>query len=127
MSSTTRRRVVSPQRPRTCGARRAQAEQALKLNEYAALKRPDDPLANSQLGMAEFALGQFDAAEKHLLKAVKLDPAHFSHPQLQLAELYLRRKQPARAAEQLEDFLLRHPDWPGAAAMREGIAKLRAQ
>ena len=59
--------------------------------------------------------------------ARQLDPGHFSHPQLTLAEVYLRRKQYGRAAGELEDFLRRHPDWPGAAKMREAIAGLRAR
>jgi Tfp pilus assembly protein PilF len=89
------------------------------------LKRPNDALANSQLGMNYFALGKMDLAEKYLLEAVRLDPAHFSHPQLLLAEIYLRKNDRARAAAQLEDFLNRHPDWPSADQMRNAITKLR--
>lgn len=102
-------------------------EEALRFNLYAVLSRPADALANAQLGMTYFAVGNLDLAEKYLLAARELDPGHFSHPQLTLAEVYLRRKQYARAAGELEDFLRRHPDSAGAARMREAIAKLRAR
>ncbi len=102
-----------------------QLDEAWKYNVDAVLKRPADPLANSQLGMTYLALNKYELAEKYLLEASRLDPAHFSHPQLQLAEVYLRRKEPLRAADQLEDFLRYHPDYSRAAAMRRVIAKLR--
>ena len=103
------------------------AEEALRFNLYAVLSRPNDALANAQLGMTYFAVGSLDLAEKYLVVARKLDPGHFSHPQLTLAEVYLRRKQYAQAAGELEDFLRRHPDWAGAAKMRDAIAGLRAR
>lgn len=101
-------------------------DDAWPYNVHAVLKRPQDPLAHSQLGMTYFGLGKMDLAEKHLLEAVRLDGAHFSHPQLLLAEIYVRREEPGRAAEQLSHFLRLHPDWPQAAAMEQAIAKLRS-
>lgn len=95
-------------------------------NVHAVLKRPQDPLAQSQLGMTYYGLGKLDLAEKHLLEAVRLDGAHFSHPQLLLAEIYVRRGEPGKAADQLSHFLRLHPDWPQAANMREAIKKLRS-
>jgi Tfp pilus assembly protein PilF len=62
-----------------------------------------------------------------LEKARQVDPAHFSHPQLVLAEIHLRRGEKAAAAEAMEDFLAHHPDWPQAAKMREKIADLRGK
>lgn len=100
--------------------------EAWAYNVHAVLKRPQDPLAHSQLGMTYFGLGKLDLAEKHLLEAVRLDGAHFSHPQLLLAEIYMRRGEPGRAADQLAHFLRLHPDWPQAAKMREAIGKLRS-
>jgi Tfp pilus assembly protein PilF len=99
-----------------------QPEEALQHNRHAVLTRPNDALANSQLGMSYFQLGHLEPAEKYLQTAVKLDPAHFSHPQLLLAQIHLKRGERQAAAEDLEDFLRRHPDWPQAAAMRETIA-----
>ncbi|HLK68186.1 MAG TPA: tetratricopeptide repeat protein [Bryobacteraceae bacterium] len=100
-------------------------DEAWKYNAYAVLTRPNDALANSQLGMTYFEEGNLDLAEKHFLEAQRIDPTHFSHPQLFLAEIYLRRGQRDRAAATMEDFLLHHPDWPQAAKMRDVIAGLR--
>lgn len=100
-------------------------DEAWKYNLNAVLRRPNDALANSQLGMTYFGLGRFDLAEKYLLEAIRLDPAHFSHPQLTLAEIYLRRSDKARAADVLEDFLRRHPDNPARDSIRAVISKLR--
>lgn len=102
-------------------------DEAYHYNLHAVLKRPRDALANSQLGMNYFALGKADLAEKYLLEARRLDPGHFSHPQLLLAEIYLRRQEAAKAAEQLEEFLKYHPDWPTASNIRGAIMKLRRE
>ncbi len=100
-------------------------DEALKYNLYAVLTRPQDALANSQLGMNYFALGDLDRGQKYLTAAKQIDPAHFSHPQLTLAEIHLRRGNRGAAADELEDFLKHHPDWPQAAKVRVGIEKLR--
>jgi Tfp pilus assembly protein PilF len=100
-------------------------EEALQYNLHAVLKQPSDALANSQLGMTYLMLGNSANAEKYLLNAVSLDPAHFSRPQLFLAELYLRRGDRAGAVRQLESFLSANPDSPEAATLRARIASLR--
>jgi tetratricopeptide (TPR) repeat protein len=102
-------------------------DEAWLYNGYAVLVRPNDALANSQMGLTFFEMGDFDLAVKHLEKARQLDPAHFSHPQLVLAEIHLRRGEKAAAADALEDFLAHHPDWPQAAKMREKIGELRGK
>jgi Tfp pilus assembly protein PilF len=101
-------------------------QEALSYNLYCVLQRPNDALANSQLGMNYFYLGDLERALKYLKTAKGLDPGHFSHPQLLLVEIYLRRNDAAAAAAEMEDFLRHHPDWPAAAKMREAITKLRA-
>ena len=100
-------------------------DEAWKYNGFAVLERPGDALANSQMGMTYFQMGNLDQAQKYLEKARTLDPAHFSHPQLMLAEIHLRRGERTAAAECLEDFLRQHPDWPQAEKMREAIEKLK--
>lgn len=100
---------------------------AQDFNRRAVEARPEDALANSQLGMNLFALGDLDQAVGYLKEAKRLDPAHFSHPQLVLAEIYLRRFDKAAAAGELEDFLKHHPDYPQAPKMRAEIVRLRAQ
>jgi Tfp pilus assembly protein PilF len=100
-------------------------DEALEVNVHATLTRPGDALANSQLGLTYFELGQFDSAVKYLERARSLDPAHFSHPQLTLAEIHLRRGEKREAAAVLEEFLQHHPDYPQAVNMRRSIVELR--
>jgi tetratricopeptide (TPR) repeat protein len=100
-------------------------DEALDYNLYAVLARPADALANSQLGMSYFMAGNLALARKYLLVAKKLDPAHFSHPQLILAEIAMRENKPEEAVGELEDFLKRHPDAENAEKIRAGIQKLR--
>ena len=102
-------------------------DEALKYNLQAVRRRPNDALANSQLGMSYFGAGNLDLAEQYLLAAQQVDPAHFSHPQMLLAEIYMRRNQPVKAADELDDLLKRHPDLPGAAKIRAEIARLRGK
>lgn len=100
-------------------------DEARPYNLYAVLKRPRDPLAHSQLGMTYFLLHRWPEAEKHLREAIRLDPAHFSHPQLMLADILENRGDQAGAAAQLEDFLRLHPDSPLAEKIRARMAELR--
>ena len=100
-------------------------DEAWDYNVHAVLLRPGDALAQSQLGMTYFEMGRPELAEKHFQQAVALDPAHFSHPQLFLAEIHLRRGDRKAAAGDLENFLQHHPDWPQAAKMKETILTLR--
>jgi tetratricopeptide (TPR) repeat protein len=100
-------------------------DEALDYNVRAVLTRPNDALANSQLGMVYFELGQFDQALKYLERARQTDPAHFSHPQLFLAEIHLRRGEKREAANVMEDFLSHHPDYPQAAKVRQNIEEWR--
>ncbi len=102
-------------------------DEARDYNVHAVLTRPNDALANSQLGMTYYGLGNLELAEKYFRIAVRLDPAHFSHPQLFLAEIDLRRGDTRTAAADLQDFLRHHPDWPQAAKMREQIAAWRGR
>jgi tetratricopeptide (TPR) repeat protein len=102
-------------------------DEALEYNRRAVQKSPNDALANSQLGMAYFYTGHLDLAEKYLTTAKQIDPAHFSHPQILLAEIDLRRNEPSAAADELEDLLRQHPDLPNAAKIKEEIVRLRAE
>ncbi|HLJ17503.1 MAG TPA: tetratricopeptide repeat protein [Bryobacteraceae bacterium] len=99
--------------------------EALQYNLFAVLQRPNDALANSQLGMSYFAIGNLELAEKYLTISKRLDPAHFSHPQLLLAEIHLRRGENAAAVAELKDFLEWHPDDREAPHVRQLIAQLQ--
>jgi tetratricopeptide (TPR) repeat protein len=100
-------------------------DEALQYNRHAVLTRPNDALANAQLGMTYFYLGNAELSRKYLTAATRIDPGHFSHPQLMLAEIDIRQGDRAAAARELEEFLKYHPDWPEAAKLKEHIARLR--
>jgi tetratricopeptide (TPR) repeat protein len=100
--------------------------EALDRNSQAVALRPNDALAQSQLGMTYYLLGQFDLATKHLEQAREIDPTHFSFPQLILAQIHFRQGDPHAAADALEDFLSHHPDWPQATAVRNMIVQARS-
>ena len=100
-------------------------EDALPYNQYAVLARPQSALANSQIGMNHFFLGDAPQALGYLEKAKRLDPSHFSHPQLILARLHTQQGRAPEAIEELEDFLLRHPDSPKADQVQQSIENLR--
>jgi outer membrane protein assembly factor BamD (BamD/ComL family) len=87
---------------------------------------PVDALAQAQLGMSYFYLGQLDAAEKHLKQAKSLEPGHFSHPQLFLMQIYAKRNRTPEAILEMEEFLKLHPDSAKAPRIRELLQKVRA-
>jgi uncharacterized protein HemY len=98
----------------------------MEYNLKAVLQRPNDALANAQLGMSYFMLGRYDLASKYLERTREIDPANMTYPQLMLFQIHVRRGERGAAASDLEDFLARHPDWPQAVKVRETIAGLRA-
>ena len=100
--------------------------EAYTFNLYSVLERPEDALANSQMGMNYFALGRFDLARKYLNEARRIDPGHFSRPQLLLAEICLRRGDKRGAIRELQEYLRYHPDIPNRASIEASIQKLRA-
>lgn len=100
-------------------------EEAERYNRHAVLRQPGDALAHSQLGMTLLYLGKLEAAEASLREAIRLDVAHFSHPQLHLAEVLLRQGKMQETADTLEGFLRVQPDTPGAESIRAKIAELR--
>ena len=102
-------------------------DEALDRNVQAVALRDNDALGQSQLGTTYFLLGNLSLAKKHLERAREIDPAHFSHPQLLLAEIDVREGDPRAAASVLDDFLAHHPDWPQADSMRKAIAELRSR
>jgi outer membrane protein assembly factor BamD (BamD/ComL family) len=76
--------------------------------------------------MSYFYRGDLESAVKYLTISKQLDPAHFSHPQLLLAEIHLRRNEREPAVSELRDFLKLHPDAPEAAEVRAQIARIGA-
>jgi Tfp pilus assembly protein PilF len=100
------------------------AADALSFNQRAVRDRPEDALANAQLGMNYFKLDQFDQAEQYLLAAKRLDPAHFTQPQLFLADIYVRRGNRQAAIQELEEVLALRPDGPLSDSIRHNLAQL---
>ncbi len=102
-------------------------DEALGYNRYAETLRPDDALANSQLGRNHFLLGSNKEAIKYLRKAKGIDPGHFSLPQVTLAEIYSREGKVEAAIRELEDYVARHPDSQRAEATRQTLTRLKAE
>jgi Tfp pilus assembly protein PilF len=100
--------------------------EALPFNQRAVRDRPEDALANAQLGINYFKLDQFDQAEQYLQAAKRLDPAHFTQPQVFLADIYARRGNRSAAIKELEDVLALRPDGPLSDKIRHNLAQLSA-
>lgn len=101
------------------------AEEALGFSQRAAFALSGDASAQAQLGMNLYQLGKLAEAEKALLVAKRLDPEHYTLPQLFLAEIYARRGEKARAAGELRELLSRQPAEALAATLRNTLAKLQ--
>ena len=102
-------------------------DEALPFNRFAVLSRPHDALANSQLGMNYFMLRNLESSQEYLEIAKRIDPAHFSYPQLTLARIHLLRNERTLAAQEFHDFLHRHPDASESAHVREQLAALEQE
>ena len=99
-------------------------EESLVYNKKAVSLDPRDPLANSQLGLSYLALKMYPEAEDHLLKCKSLDPAHFSHPQVTLAELYRQLGDSQGMLRELKEFIFYHPDDGKVPALRQIMKNL---
>jgi tetratricopeptide (TPR) repeat protein len=99
-------------------------DEAIEVNSRAHDTRPQDALATAQLGLSHFLAGQDEDALNYLLLTEELDPAHFTNPQLPLAQIYLRHSEGQAALEELEDFLRYHPDSPEAPSVRATIERI---
>ena len=100
-------------------------EEALETNAQAARLRTEEPLARSQLGLCYLRLGRLEDAEEQLKLVKKLDPGHFSSPQLTLAEIYRRRRNFGAVAAEIEEFLRYHPDSPRAEQLQKRLQVTR--
>ena len=100
-------------------------EEALVTNARAVSLRAEEPLARSQLGLCYLRLGRPQEAEEQLKLAKKLDPGHFSGPQIALAEIYRRRRDFAAVAAEIEEFLRYHPDSPRTAQLQKRLQVTR--
>ena len=101
------------------------ASEAMEINQRAQAARPLDALANAQLGLSYFRLGDFEHAVQYLQQTKHLDPGHFTNPQIALARIYLRRSREKEALQELQDFLEQHPDSPEADNVRATIERIQ--
>jgi tetratricopeptide (TPR) repeat protein len=101
------------------------AEEALGFNQRAAFALSGDASAQAQLGMNYYQLGRLAESEKALLAAKRLDPDHYTLPQLFLAEIYARQGDKAGARAQIEELLARRPAESLAATLRQISERLK--
>jgi len=99
--------------------------EALEINRRAQEARPNDALVNAQLGHNYFALDEYDQALEYLERTKALDPAHYTHPQILLAEIHLRRFEEEAAVREMEEFLRLYPDAKEAERVRTKLEELR--
>ncbi len=101
-------------------------QDALPMNLEAVKRRPNDPLANAQLGLNHYFLGQLHLALRYLGEARRIDPGHFSNPQLTMSDIYQSLGRHRQAADELDHFLRHHPDHEQKDKILEAIRKLRS-
>lgn len=99
--------------------------EATRLNARAVAERPDDALANAQLGLCYFYLREEGLALKYLIEAKRLDPGHFTHPQAFLAEIHTRNGRLEAAIRELEDLAARYPGTETGMRAQSAAEKLR--
>ena len=86
---------------------------------------PDNALAQFNLGVALMESGNLDEAETALRRAYQIEGSRMPGAQLQLGQLYFRRKDYSRAIEAFELYLRDLPNAPNAAQVKEAVDKLR--
>src|SRR5262245_14697525 len=99
--------------------------ESLQIFVRAVKLRPDDPEGQARLGLNYLMLEDLDKAKDHLEEAKKIEPGHFSCPQLFLAQIYARRGDVTSSIAELEEFLKIHPDLEMVPSVRETIKQLR--
>ncbi len=92
------------------------------------LKRsPRSALGHFLLGCAYMKLEDLEKAEPNLKMAYSLDPAGMASARLQLANLYLRRRDVRAASVELESYLQANPRDPQAPAIKKMLANMTAK
>jgi predicted Zn-dependent protease len=86
---------------------------------------PDNALAQFSLGAALLEMDRLDEAETALRRAYQLGGARMPGVQLQLGQVYFRKKDYPKAIEAFEAYLRDLPTAPNAAQVKEAITKLR--
>lgn len=105
--------------------RQSKFEDAAAAFREATSAEPDNALAQFNLGAALLESGNLDEAEIALRRAYRIEGARMPGAQLQLGQLYFRRKDYAKAIEAFETYLRDLPSAPNAAQVREAVENLR--
>jgi Flp pilus assembly protein TadD len=105
--------------------RQSKLEAAVAAFRDATSAEPDNALAQFNLGAALLESGNLDEAETALRRAYRIEGARMPGAQLQLGQLYFRKKDYVKAIEAFETYLRDLPSAPNAAQVREAVEKLR--
>lgn len=105
--------------------RQSKFEAAVAAFRDATSAEPDNALAQFNLGAALLESGNLDEAETALRRAYRIEGAKIPGAQLQLGQLYFRKKDYPRAIEAFEAYLRDLPNAPNAAQVKQAVEKLR--
>jgi Flp pilus assembly protein TadD len=105
--------------------RQSKFEAAVAAFRDATSAEPDNALAQFNLGAALLESGNLDEAETALRRAYRIDGARIPGAQLQLGQLYFRKKDYPKAIEAFEAYLRDLPNAPNAAQVKQAVEKLR--
>ncbi len=103
----------------------AKYQQAVDRLDEGLKRSPRSPVGHFFLGCALMKLGDLPKAEASLKEAYTLDPARMASARLQLANLYLRRRDMAAASTELESYLQANPSDPQAPAIKKMLANIK--
>jgi len=98
---------------------------AIERLEQGLKRSPNSPTGNFFLGSVYLKLQDMDKAESLLKKACVMDPDHLAAAHLQLANLYMKRRDYPAARLQLETYLRQNPSDPQAPTIRKMLASLK--
>ncbi|MDZ4801084.1 MAG: tetratricopeptide repeat protein [Bryobacteraceae bacterium] len=101
------------------------ASEAVPWVEEAVRLRPADASAHSQLALTYVELRQYDKAVPHLNETRRLDPKHYSEPQLWLARIYVAQKKYPNAVREVEEYVSIHPRSPESESLKTWLKNVR--
>lgn len=87
--------------------------------------RPNDPTSRGQLAMAYVALKEYEKAAEQLVEAKKLDPRHYTEPQLWLARIYVVQKKYTAAIHEVEEYVALHPRGRETEELRKWLREVK--
>ena len=87
-------------------------------------RSPRSSAGHFLLGCSYLKLGDLPKAESNLKEAYSLDPERMARARLELANVYLRRRDMAAASAELEGYLETNPSDPQAPAIKKMLANI---